>query len=293
MTTEYRIITEESRHRWLRDHARPLWDETAARVSRILGAARDITDRKQAEEEARRHQDALAHVSRLSMLGELTGQLAHELNQPLCTVVGNGQTAQRLLGLPELDVAELRSALDDIVAAGKHAGEVIRRLRSLVRQQESEPTVLNLERLMEEAARFVEADARRHGATVRFEIADDLPAVRGDSIQLQQVVLNLVRNGLEAMVDTDGTARELIIRAVRIGHEVTISIADRGVGLSAETTKRAFEPFYTTKPAGLGLGLSISRSIVEAHGGRLWAEPNPGGGATLVFALPAVEESLT
>ena len=292
VTTDYRIITKERRHRWLRDHARPLWDETAARVSRILGAARDITDRKQAEEEAHRHQDALAHVSRLSMLGELTGQLAHELNQPLCTVVGNGQTAQRLLGSPVPDVAELRSALDDIVAAGKHAGEVVRRLRSLVRQQESEPTVLNLERLMEEVAGFVETDARRHGAMVRFDIADDLPAVHGDSIQLQQVVLNLVRNGLEAMVDTDGTVRELIIRAVRIGHEVTISIADRGVGLSAETTKRAFEPFYTTKPAGLGLGLSISRSIVEAHGGRLWAEPNSGGGATFVFALPAVEESV-
>ena len=140
VTTEYRIITEEGRHRWLRDHARPLWNEATEDVSRILGAARDITDRKQAEEEARRHQDALAHVSRLSMLGELTGQLAHELNQPLCTVVGNAQTALRLLGLPVPDVAELRSALDDIVAAGKHAGEVIRRLRSLVRQQESQPT---------------------------------------------------------------------------------------------------------------------------------------------------------
>jgi PAS domain S-box-containing protein len=293
VTTEYRIITQQGRHRWLRDRARPFWNEALQGVTRILGAARDITDQKQAEEEARRHQDALAHVARLGMLGELTGQLAHELNQPLCTVVGNAQTAQRLLAASVPDIAELRSALDDIVAAGKHAGEVIRRLRSLVRQQESKPALLSLERLLEEVAGFVETDARRHGASVRFDVADDLPAIRGDSIQLQQVVLNLVRNGLEAMLDCDRAARELTVRVVRGGREVALRIADRGVGLSAETTKHAFDPFYTTKPAGLGLGLSISRSIVEAHGGRLWAEPNPEGGTTFVVALPVVEESGT
>ena len=291
VTTEYRIVTKDGRHRWLRDRARPVWNETTQGVSRILGAARDVTDRKQAEEEARRHQEALAHVSRLSTLGELTGQLAHELNQPLCTVVGNAQTAQRLLRLPVLDVAELSGALDDIVAAGKHAGEVIRRLRSMVRQQNLAPTMLHLERLVEEVAGFVETDARRHGAVVQFDIADDLPLVRGDSIQLQQVVLNLVRNGLEAMVDTDSAVRELTVCVVRHGHDVTIGIADRGVGLSAEKAQHAFEPFYTTKPTGLGLGLSISRSIVEAHGGRLWAERNPSGGATFVLALPIAGES--
>jgi two-component system sensor kinase FixL len=290
VTTDYRIITKDGRHRWLRDRARPLQNETKEGVRRILGAARDITDRKQAEEEIRRHQDALAHVSRLSMMGELTGQLAHELNQPLCTVVGNAQTARRLLGLPMPDMAELRSALDDIVAAGKHAGEVIRRLRSLVRQQESQLTVLNLDRLIEGVAGFVETDARRHGALVQFDIAGDLPAVRGDSIQLQQVILNLVRNGLEAMVSTDSEVRKLILRVHRRGHEVLIGIADRGLGLSAEMIKRAFEPFYTTKPTGLGLGLSISRSIIEAHGGRLWVEPNPNGGTTFLLALPVIED---
>ena len=291
VATEYRIVTKDGRHRWLCDHARPLWNETTQSVSRILGAAQDITDRKQAEDEARRHQDVLAHVSRLSMMGELTGQLAHEINQPLCTVVGNAQTAQRLLGLPVPDLAELNSALDDIVAAGKHAGEVIRRLRNLVRQQESELTVLNLERLIEEVVGFVETDARRHGMIVAFEIGDNLPAVRGDSIQLQQVILNLVRNGLEAMVDTDAQLRELTVRIYRRGPEVAIGIADHGMGLSPEMTERVFEPFYTTKSCGLGLGLSISRSIVEAHGGRLWAEPNPTGGTKFVLALPPLEES--
>jgi two-component system sensor kinase FixL len=146
---------------------------------------------------------------------------------------------------------------------------------------------------LEEVAGFIEADARRHGAVVRFDIACDLPTVRGDSIQLQQVILNLVRNGLEAMVVTDATMRELTIRAVRSNHEVTIGVTDCGVGLSEENRKRVFEPFFTTKPAGLGLGLSISHSIIEAHGGRLWADPNPCGGTTFVFALTAIEESAT
>lgn len=291
VTVEYRIVTPQGRHRWLQDHVRPMQNEATQGVDRILGAAQDITDRKQAEDEVRRHQDALAHVARLGTMGELTGQLAHELNQPLCTIVGNAQTAQRLLGSPVLDMVELRGALEDIVAAGKHAGEVIRRLRGLVRGQESQPTRVNLERLMEEVAGFVETDARRHGATVRFEIAGELPEVRGDSIQLQQVILNLVRNGLEAMVDIDGSDRELILRACPGDGEVTISITDRGVGLCPATADRAFEPFYTTKPAGLGLGLSISRSIAEAHRGRLWAESEASGGTTFILALPAIEES--
>lgn len=291
VTTEYRIVVNDGRPRWLRDQARPLWSETARGVNRILGAAQDITDRKQAEEEARRHQEALTHVSRLGMMGELTGQLAHELNQPLCTVVGNAQTARRLLELPVPDMAELRCALDDIVAAGKHAGEVIRRLRNLVRQQGSQSAVLNLERLVEVVSGFVEADARRHNAAVRFDVEDGLPAVRGDSIQLQQVVLNLVRNGLEAMADGKGTGQELILSVYRWGDDAAIGISDRGGGLSAETGSLAFEPFHTTKPTGLGLGLSISRSIVEAHGGRLWHEPNSAGGTTFMLVLPAIKDS--
>lgn len=293
VTSEYRVVTHDGRHRWLRDRARPLKDEITGVVNRIVGAARDITERRQAEDEVRRHQDALAHVSRLSMLGELTGQLAHELNQPLCTVVGNAQTARRLLSAPVPDGNELCSALDDIVAAAKHAAEVIRRLRSLIRQQESQHVILNLARVIEEITGFVAADARRHGALVRFDVADDMPTVRGDSIQLQQVILNLVRNGLEAMAGTDADARELVVRVVRRGHEALVEIVDRGVGVSAESLRQIFEPFHSTKPAGLGLGLSISRSIIETHGGRLWGESNARGGATFVMALPISEDSDT
>lgn len=292
--SEFRIMAVDGRTRWLRDHARPTWDAAAGRTVRILGAAQDITDRKQAEEETRRHQDALAHVARLSTMGELTGQLAHELNQPLCTVVGNAQTALRLLTLSTPEVAESVAALNDIITAGKHAGAVIRRLREFVRREQFQPVVLNVPRLVEELADLLQADARRHGATVRFEISDDLPAVRGDPIQLQQVLLNLARNGLEAMADMQAAHRELIVQADSSeNNEVVIRVIDRGPGLSEQSAACMFEPFYTTKSGGLGLGLSISRSIAEAHGGRLWADSDPRSnrGTTLLLALPVMEEA--
>jgi len=291
-TTEFRIVGQDGKVRWLCDHARPVRDEATGRLVRILGAAQDITDRKQAEEETRRHRDLLAHMDRLSTMGELTAQLAHELNQPLCTVVGNAQTAQRLLAAPVLDIAELQAALQDIVNAGKHAGQIIRRLREFVRRRPFQPVLLNLQRLIEEVAGFLEADARQHGASIQFDIADPLPNVRGDPIQIQQVILNLVRNGLEAMSSIRPSAREVALRAGPAGAgEVRISVADRGTGLTAQTASHVFEPFWTTKTDGLGLGLAISRSIVEAHGGRLWAEAGPEGGTVFHMVLPVAEES--
>ncbi|MBN1489003.1 MAG: PAS domain S-box protein [Phycisphaerae bacterium] len=292
MVTEFRIVGRDGRIWWLRDHARPIWHEAEHRTVRILGAAQDITERKQAEEESQRHQAALAHVARLSTMGELSAQLAHELNQPLCTIVGNAQTAQRLLSSASLDREELREALGDIVSAGKHAGEVIRRLRAFLREQQPQFVMLNVERVVEEVADFIEADARQHGRRVRFAVAPDLPVVRGDPIQLQQVLLNLVRNGLEAMREASEAAGELIVHVRRRdeSNEVVIGVSDTGAGLPGENTETIFEPFFTTKAAGLGLGLSISRSIVEAHGGRLWAESNEGPGATFLFTVPAIRK---
>ena len=289
IVSEFRILTADGRTCWLCDHARPLWCEESRRVVRILGAAQDVTERKQAEDEARRHQAALAQVSRLSTMGELAGQLAHELNQPLCTIVGNAQTAQRLLNAPTPSMSEVREALADVVAYGKHAGDVIRRLRSFLRQ-EPQIAVLNIQKLIEEVADLAGADARQHHARLRFELADDLPTVRGDPIQLQQVLLNLVRNGLEAMAGA-GEPRELTVRAhsPQAG-EVVISVSDSGMGLTDDVAARLFETFFTTKPTGLGLGLPISRSIVEAHGGSLTATPNPDRGTTFSLKLPAVPE---
>lgn len=290
IVSEFRILTADGRTCWLCDHARPLWCDESRRAVRILGAAQDVTERKQAEDEARRHQASLAQVSRLSTMGELAGQLAHELNQPLCTIVGNAQTAQRLLNAPTPSMTEIREALADVVAYGKHAGDVIRRLRSFLRQ-EPQIVVLNIQRLIEEVADLAEADARQHHARLRFELAENLPAVRGDPIQLQQVLLNLVRNGLEAMANTE-EPRELIVRACSPkADEVTISVSDSGTGLTEDVAARLFETFFTTKPTGLGLGLPISRSIVEAHGGHLSATPNPDRGTTFSFTLPAIPEA--
>lgn len=287
VVNEFRILAGSGQIRWVRDHARPIWDECQSRVVRILGAAQDITERKQAEEEARRHQSALSQVARLSTMGEMAAQLAHELNQPLCTMMGNAQTAQRLLASPRPDMAELRDALNDIVTFGQHAATVIKRLRDFLRHQQPQPVVLNVQRMIEEIVGFLEADARQHNARVRFDIAEDLPAIRGDAIQLQQVILNLVRNGLEAMSPVESNVREVILAARRSDPEgIVISVSDSGTGMIPKVADRAFEPFFTTKNGGLGLGLAISRSVVEAHGGRLWAEPNAARGTTFSLFLP-------
>lgn len=295
VVNEFRIVASDGQIRWLCDHARPIWSEGEGRVVRILGAAQDITGRKQAEEEARNHQAALARVNRLTNLGELAAQLAHELNQPLCTMMGNAQTAQRLLAAPSPDLVELRGALDDIVTFGNQAATVIKRLREFLRQQQPQPVLLNVQRMIEEIAGLIEADARQHSARVLFEVADDLPVTRGDPIQLQQVLLNLVRNGLEAMSQAGSQVREVTVRATYARQEgIIIRVSDRGAGLSPEMSERVFEPFFTTKPAGLGLGLAICRSIAEAHGGRLWAEPGPGSeGTSFSLMLPVFGEETT
>ncbi len=290
--SEFRIITHDGRLCWLSDLARPIWDDNERRVVRILGAAQDITQRRQAEEEARRHEETLMHVTRLSTMGELAAQLAHELNQPLCAVVGNAQTAQRLLSAIPPDLDEVREAVGDIVTHGKLAGQIIQRLREFLRQQQTRSVVLNIQRVIEEVAGLAEIDARQHHAGIRFELHENLPGVRGDPIQLQQVILNLIRNGLESMDESEEVPRELLVRtAVHESGGVVVSVRDRGVGLPAGDSARLFEPFFTTKSSGLGMGLSISRSIIEAHNGRLWATANSDGGTTFHFTLPGIEEA--
>lgn len=288
---EFRVVRGDGEVRWLRNQARPEWDEAAHGVVRILGAARDITAQKQAEEEARQHQASLLHMARLSTMGELTAQLAHELNQPLCTIVGNAQTAQRLLMTDPPDIAETRAALDDIVTHGNRAADIIHRLRDFLRLQQPTPVVLNVQRVIEDIATLAEADARQHGASIHFEIGPDLPAVRADPIQLQQIILNLVRNGLEAMMRMPPGTRALKVQARREDSGgAVIRVSDLGPGLPEAVAARMFEPFFTTKPTGLGMGLVISRSIAESHGGKLSMTRNAGRGVTFHLALPAATE---
>jgi len=287
LTVEFRIVTQDGHVRWLCDHARPIWDEHARCVVRIVGAAQDVTDRKQAEEEARQHQAALVHMARLSTLGELTAQLAHEINQPLCTIVGNAQTARRLLTANQPDFTELRSTLEDIATHGTRAANIIRRLRDFLRLQQPKPVVLNIQRVIEDIAALAEADARQHDARIQFDLSPHLPAVCGDPIQIQQVILNLVHNGLEAMMEMPAGTRVLTVGArLDDASRVVVSVSDLGPGIPDALAGRIFEPFFTTKPSGLGMGLIISRSIAETYGGTLWMTRSSERGTTFHMALP-------
>ena len=264
-----------------------------------LALARDISERKLAEETLREKDNALqmartelARVSRLTTLGELTASIAHEVNQPIGAMVTNAAACARWLAARPPDMAEARSALANIVADGKRAGEVIARIRALTRRQAPRMELLDVNRKVREVLALAEHELKTHGIVLRTELAPALPGVAGDRVQLQQVLINLIVNAIEAMSGVDDRARELtIVTAVKEPGAVVVEVRDSGPGLEEEGAERVFEPFYTTKAQGIGIGLSISRSIVEAHGGRLWANPNRPRGAVFRFSLPAAVEA--
>ena len=243
--------------------------------------------RKQGELEAQRLRQDLAHVGRVSAMGELTASLAHELNQPLTAILANAQSAQRLLAADVPNLEEMREILNDVVADNKRAGEVIRRLRGLVKKGDLERVSLDLNEVVSEVAWLVRNDAVIRNVTLSLELAPDLPRVRGDRIQLQQVVLNLVMNGLEAMREPHAGDRTLVIRTARDGAAaVAVAVQDSGSGIDEHDVDRLFQPLHTTKAEGLGMGLAIARTIVDSHGGRLGGATNVHGGATFRFTLP-------
>jgi two-component system sensor kinase FixL len=256
---------------------------------------RDLTARKLAEREARRRQEELNHVARVAMMGELAAGLAHELNQPLTALVTNAQAAKRLLDSHRLDRQKLRTAMDEIASSGKRAGELIERLRAFLRKDTREHRPLQVNDIIHAIKDVVRVDALEHDATVRLDLADKLPFVPGDPIQLQQVLLNLVHNGLQAMLDHEPDSRELTVRTtVDERGRVMILVRDTGVGVSKHVEHHLFKPFFTTKLSGMGMGLAIARSIVDVHSGRIWATPNadrPDAGTTFHVALPPAEES--
>ncbi len=260
----------------------------------VSSAIRDITGRKRVEDQARRRQEELAHFARLAAMGALATGLAHELNQPLCAIVTNSHAARRMLALGPASHDELHATLDDIIYGAMRAGDIIQHLRDFVRKDSPKQAKLDIHQVIGEIAGFLEADAVEHGGVIRWELMDEPLAVLGDRIQLQQVILNLVRNGLEAMASQEANGRELLIRTCRKPTgDVEVAVRDRGEGLSKEDIDRIFEPFFTTKSNGLGVGLSISRSIVETLGGRLEVTLNPDRGTTFHMVLPYVEEDLS
>ncbi len=243
----------------------------------------DISDRKRAEEAMR----ILAHASRVSTVGELAGSLAHELNQPLTAILSNAQAGSRLLAERAPDVAEIRDVLQDIAQDTKRAGEVIRQLRTLIKKEDLRFDALDLKQLIQDVVRLLHSDALIRKVQTALDFHGDLLRVRGDGVQLQQVMLNLMLNAFDAMKDVRESERTVCVRTrpANAG-AVQIEVSDHGTGVHPERLARLFEPFQTAKPEGLGLGLSISRSIVEAHGGRLWATNNADRGATFYFTVP-------
>lgn len=240
-----------------------------------------------AQREADRLRQELAHIARVSALGELTASLAHELNQPLTAILNNAEVAQRHLAADAVNLAELRAILHDIVADDKRAAAVIGRVRNVVRKGSLDHVSLDVNELVVEVGQLVRNDAVRREVVLSLALDPDLARVRGDRVQLQQVVLNLVLNGLEAIAERRGPSAALTIRTFsRTPASATVAIDDTGTGLGAADEQRMWEPLYTTKAHGLGMGLAISRTIIEAHGGHLCASNNAAGGATFEFTLP-------
>ena len=253
----------------------------------ILVSIIDITERRRLEREAARQRDEVAHLSRVAMLGELSGSLAHELNQPLTAILSNAQAAQRFLAHnpPRLD--KLAEILTDIVKNDRRAGAVIQRLRSMLRKEEAQRARLDINDVVEESLRLMRSDLLNRQVVATTVLDQQLPAVSGDRNQLQQVLLNVVINACDAMDGQEVDRRLLLHTRTTERGNIEISVADRGAGIPSADLERIFDSFVTTKAKGMGLGLAISRSIVEAHGGHLWATNNPDRGATLHCELPA------
>ena len=273
----------------------PWPDELVGRLLLLSEAFAGALERKRMElslaqrlGETGRLRQELSHIGRVSALGELTASLAHELNQPLTAILNNAEVAQKLLDADVPDVGELRAILTDIVADDTRAADVIRRVRVLVNKGELEHGLLDINGVVREVAHLVRNDMAIRHVPMTLELAAGLPEVRGDRVQLQQVVLNVVLNGIEAMREARGREPALVIRTSGAGAgSVTVAIQDSGPGISMRDAERIFEPLYTTKREGLGMGLAIARTIVRAHGGELRASNTAGGGATFEFTLPA------
>ncbi len=251
----------------------------------------ESVERKRAEDARRTAEAELAHVARVTTLGEVTASFAHELNQPLAAIVNNAHTCLAVLADDRPDLSEVRLALADITNDADRASAIIERVRALASRSPAEKTLLHLEDVVKDVVALTASASAARRVTIRTHVASDLPPVLGDRVQLQQVVLNLVVNGMDAMATVGEQRRLMEIRGRRDGNDgnlaVTISVQDQGIGLDAAQIDRLFEAFYTTKPRGMGMGLAISRSIVEMHGGRLWAERNQGSGAMFSFRIPA------
>jgi PAS domain S-box-containing protein len=278
---------EDGQYRWFLSRAVPLRD-ARGKILKWYGTSADIEDRKRAEEEREKLRADLAQVNRVSILGELAASVSHELKQPIAAAMTNANTCMRWLKRDQPAVDEALEATSRILKDGTRATEIIDRLRSLYQKSPPQRELVDVNEIVHEMLVLLRGEASRYSISMRTELAPDLPKITADRVQLQQVFMNLILNAIEAMKDTAG---ELTIKTeLGQGGQLLISVSDTGVGLPNEKTEQIFNAFFTTKPQGSGMGLSISRSIVESHGGHLWATANSGPGVTFYFTLPTAAE---
>jgi PAS domain S-box-containing protein len=289
---EYRVVRPNGEVRVVHSQGNVMRDESGT-PCRIFGTIQDITERKRAEEDLRESerryreaQMALVHANRVTTMGQLTASIAHEVNQPIAAAVTNAHAALRWLGGHPPDLEEVRQSLDAIIKDGNRAGDVIDRIRDLVKKAPPRHDQLDINEGILEVIEVTRSELLRNGVSLQTQLAKGLPPIRGDRIQLQQTVLNLIMNAVEAMSEAREGSRDLRISTAEDLKGVLVAVRDSGPGLNPESLKRLFDPFYTTKPGGMGMGLSICRSIIEAHGGRLWASANEPRGAVFQFTLP-------
>jgi two-component system, LuxR family, sensor kinase FixL len=283
---EHRVLLPDGQMRWIASQGRVEFDGYGQPI-RFQGVSLDITHNKEAEIQAQEHRNEVAHLMRVASIGELSAALAHELNQPLTAILSNAQAAQLLLARGDVDLEGIRDILRDIVTDDQRAGDVISRLRNLLKKSEFQPQELNANDLIGEVLKLMSHELTARAVRVVTEFTADLPTILGDRVQLQQVLINLILNANDAMSLEEENARTLTLSSNRIeNHCVQISVTDTGSGIPPGDEEKVFEPYHTTKAQGLGLGLSLSRSIIRAHGGRLWAENHATGGATFHFAIP-------
>jgi PAS domain S-box-containing protein len=261
--------------------------DAEGRVFKFVGTTTDIDDQKRTEEALRQAQGDLARINRVTTMGELTASLAHEICQPISGAITNANVCMRKLGQEEPDLDEVRTAVSRIGRDAQRAAAIIARIRLQFERGALTRELIDVNEVTRETVALLRGEAVRHNISVRTELAADLPQIVGDRVQLQQVAMNLIINSIEAMKDVDGI-RELVITSQRAENEqILLSVSDTGIGLPPQLTEQIFDPFFTTKPHGTGMGLRISRSIIESHGGCLWAVGSPGRGATFHLNLPA------
>ena len=283
---EHRLLMPDGSVKYLHVVAHPLRAEAGERA--FVGAVMDVTAAKRAEEAVQEAQAALAHVTRMATLGELTAWITHEVNQPLTGIVTNGAACLRWLDKAPPALDEARRSVEDMISDARRASEVIHRIRALSKKTDAEKVPLDINDVIREGSRLVRREVITHGASLRLELAPELPSILGDRVQLQQVIINLVINAIQAMASVTDRPRTLLIRSQQSKDgRVLVAVRDSGTGIEAKSVNKLFKAFFTTKPSGMGMGLSICRTIIEAHSGQVSAANNSGPGATFQLILPS------